>query len=250
MKLDGKVVLITGAGRGIGREIAVGFAREGARLALNATSERSLDQTYGLCVEHGVKAQRYGCDVSNRASVERIVAQAIEAFGRIDVLVNNAGIHKGAAFVDYTAEDFDRVMQVNTYGPFHVSQFVIRDMLKRSSGKIVNIASTAGKWASRNQAVYNMSKHAVVGMTRCLALELGDRGIAVNAICPGYVETDMMSQHGPLPPAVEQAMKARVAMGRFIQPQEIVPLALYLASHESDGMTGQALALDGGMVFS
>src|SRR5690349_20969574 len=119
MKLDGQVALITGAGRGIGREIALGFAREGARLVLNATSEKSLDQTHAMCTELGAQVTRAACDISDRPAVERMVQQAVAAFGQIDILVNNAGIHKGAAFVDYTPEDFDRVMQVNTYGPFH-----------------------------------------------------------------------------------------------------------------------------------
>lgn len=249
MKLDGRVALITGSGRGIGREIALGFAAEGARLVLNATSDKSLEQTEALCTEKGAQVKRAPGDVSDRASVEKLVKQAIDAFGQIDILVNNAGIHVGSAFVDYKPEDFDRVMKVNTYGPFHVSQLVIRHMLERKRGKIVNIASTAGKWPSRNQAVYNMSKHALIGMTRCLALELGEQNIAVNAICPGYVETDMMTAHGPLPEAIASAMRARVAMGRFMKPKEIVPLAVYLASSDSDGMTGQSIVLDGGMVF-
>jgi meso-butanediol dehydrogenase / (S,S)-butanediol dehydrogenase / diacetyl reductase len=249
MKLDGRVALITGSGRGIGREIALGFAEQGARLVLNATSDKSLESTRALCVEKGAEVQGYACDVSDRAGVERMVQQAIGAFGQIDILVNNAGIYVGGSFVDYTPEDFDRVMQVNAYGPFHVSQFVLRHMLERRRGKIVNIASTAGKWPSRNQTAYNVSKHALVGMTRCLALELGDKGIQVNAICPGFVETDMMTQNGPPPPEQVRAMQQRVAMGRFIRPQEIVPLAVYLASSDSDGMTGQSLALDGGMIF-
>jgi meso-butanediol dehydrogenase / (S,S)-butanediol dehydrogenase / diacetyl reductase len=249
MKLEGRVALITGGARGIGREIALGFAAEGARLVLNATSEKSLDQARAICAEKGAEVRGLACDVSDRAAVERMVQKAIEAFGQIDILVNNAGIHIGSAFVDYKPEDFDRVMRVNTYGPFNVSQFVLRHMIERGRGKVVNIASTAGKWPSRNQTAYNVSKHALVGMTRCIALELGEKNIQVNAICPGYVETEMMTQHGPLPEAVAATMKARVAMGRFIQPREIVPLAVYLASSDSDGMTGQSIVLDGGMVF-
>jgi NAD(P)-dependent dehydrogenase (short-subunit alcohol dehydrogenase family) len=151
-------------------------------------------------------------------------------------------------------EDFDNIMKVNVYGPFHVTQFVLKHMLENQKGKIVNIASTAGKWASLNQSAYNISKHALVGMTRCLALETAKSGITVNAICPGFVETDMVTaiarqkgiDHAQM---IAEIVKPRVAMERLIQPEEIASLALYLSSGESDGMTGQSIVLDGGMIY-
>ena len=193
-------------------------------------------------------------DVRDRAAVEKMVQAAIDTFGRIDVLVNNAGIHKPGAFTDYTFDDFDDIMKVNVYGPFHVTQFVLKHMLANQKGKIVNIASTAGKWASLNQSAYNVSKHALVGMTRCLALETAKSGITANAICPGFVETDMVmdiARQKSIDQAqlIEELVKPRVPMERLIQPEEIASLAVYLASAESDGMTGQSIVLDGGMIY-
>lgn len=253
-RLRNLTVLITGAGRGIGRAIATRFAAEGADLFLCATRMQTLEETRSLAADSGTKIELHTVDVRERAAVEKMVATAIDTFGQIDVLVNNAGIHKPALFWDYTFEDFDDVMQVNVYGAFHVTQFVLRHMLSNQKGKIVNIASTAGKWASLNQSAYNMSKHALVGMTRCLALETAKSGITVNAICPGFVETDLLMDAAKLmgiEPAefIEGIVKPRVAMERIIQPEEIAHLAVYLASGESDGMTGQSIVLDGGMVY-
>ncbi|MCW5639455.1 MAG: SDR family oxidoreductase, partial [Rubrivivax sp.] len=181
---------------------------------------------------------------------------ALAAFGRVDVLVNNAGIYHAAPLVDTTPEDFDRVLQVNVYGAFHLMQLALRHMQARGSGKVVNIASTAGKWGSMNQSAYNASKHALVGLTRCAALEAAARGVQVNAICPGFVQTDMLDEFrahaailGVPFEQVLQAGLARVPQRRFLQPEEVANLALYLASAESDGMTGQSLLLDGGMLM-
>ncbi len=256
-RLAGKVALITGAGRGIGRAIAVKFAREGADLFLCATRMETLEETAKQTAEFGGKAELYTVDVTERTAVEKMVREAIDLFGRIDILVNNAGVYKPARFVDYAYEDFDRIMKVNVYGPFNVTQFVLRHMLERKTGKVVNIASTAGKWASIHQSAYNTSKHALVGMTRCVALETAAQGINVNAICPGVVETDMVPQftkeHAKIMGVDQETVKAfmlqRIPMGRLLQPEEIADLAAYLASSESDGMTGQSILMDGGLLF-
>jgi meso-butanediol dehydrogenase / (S,S)-butanediol dehydrogenase / diacetyl reductase len=196
------------------------------------------------------------CDVSDRSAVQAVVTAAVAAMGRIDVLVNNAGVYHAARLVDTEPEAFDRVMQVNVYGAWHVMQLVLRQMQQQRSGQVVNIASTAGKWGSMNQSAYNASKHAVVGLTRCAALEMGAYGINVNAICPGFVQTDMLESfraHGdilgvPFEKVMEAGL-ARVPLKRFLQPREIADLAVYLGSSESDGMTGQTLLLDGGMLM-
>jgi 3-hydroxybutyrate dehydrogenase len=256
-RLEGKVALITGAGRGIGRAISLKFAREGADLFLCATRLETLEETAKGAAEFGRKTELYPVDVADRSAVEKMVREAVDAFGKVDILVNNAGIYKPARFVDYGPEDFDRIMQVNVYGPFHVTQFVLKHMLERRTGKVVNIASTAGKWASIHQSAYNTSKHALVGMTRCVALEMAPHGINVNAICPGVVETDMVSQflgeHAKIMGVEEEAVKnfvlQRIPMGRVLQPEEVADLAVYLASSDSDGMTGQSILMDGGMLF-
>ncbi|MFH1091877.1 MAG: SDR family oxidoreductase [Pseudomonadota bacterium] len=256
-RLADRVALITGAGRGIGRAIAVAFAREGADLFLMATTMKNLEETRNLAAEAGRKIELYAADVSDRPAMQAMVKKALEVFGRIDILVNNAGVYLPKRFVDYSYEEFDRIMKVNVYGTFNVTQFVLPHMLERKYGKIVNMASTAGKWASMNQSAYNTSKHGVVGMTRCVALETAASGITVNAICPGVVETDMAQTFAPGHAKILGISEAdvmgwvmqRIPQRRFLKPEEIAHLAVYLASSESDGMTGQSILVDGGMLF-
>jgi NAD(P)-dependent dehydrogenase (short-subunit alcohol dehydrogenase family) len=257
--------LITGASRGIGRAIALRYAEEGADLCLAATTLAGLEETRFAAEALGARVLLQAVDVSDRAAVQAMVAAAVDGLGGIDVLVNNAGVYHAAPLLDCAPEDFDRVMQVNLYGAFHVMQAVLRHMRERLQqqpagslphGKVVNIASTAGKGGSMNQSAYNASKHALVGLTRCAAIELGGLGLCVNAICPGFVETDMLASfraHAEiLGVSFEQIMaagKARVPLRRFLQPEEIAQLAVYLGASESDGMTGQSIQLDGGMLM-
>ena len=255
-RLAGRTALITGASRGIGRAIAQRYAEEGAQLFLTATNRALLEETQALAEAQGAKVTLHCADLSRQEAALAMVDAAVAALGGIDILVNNAGVYKAARLVDTSAEDFDRVMRVNVYGVFHVMQRVLRHMQPRGRGKVVNIASTAGKWGSMNQSAYNASKHAVVGLTRCAALEMGAHGINVNAICPGFVKTDMLEEfraHGDildLPfEKVMEAGLARVPLKRFLQPREIAELAVYLGAAESDGMTGQTLLLDGGMLM-
>jgi len=258
MNLNGKTALITGGSRGIGKAIALRYAAEGADLFLNATSLDNLHKAKAEIqnVSPDCRVEVYTADVSDRDSMEKMVAEAISSMGGIDILVNNAGVYKPALFVDYTPEDFDWMMKVNLYGVFHISQFVVRHMMEEGWGRIINISSVAGKWASYNQSVYNASKHGVVALTRCLALETATQGITVNAICPGVVETDMVDnllKHAELQGTSAEEAKAsfinRIAMRRWLEPEEITGLALYLASDESSGMTGQSILIDAGMLF-
>ena len=253
-RLAGKRVIVTGASRGIGRAIARRFAEEGADLLLTATGVQQLGDTLGDCVGAGAKVLTMAADIADRSQCEAMVQRAVEALGGLDVLVNNAGIYKAGRFIDYDPETFDRIMQVNAYGTFHAMQFALRHMKANGGGKVVNIASTAGRWESMNQSAYNASKHAVIGMTRCAALEHAKDNITINAICPGFVETDMIDQfddHAALAGIPVEKLKemllGRVPMGRMLQPVEIAHLAVYLASGESDGMTGQAMTISGGM---
>jgi meso-butanediol dehydrogenase / (S,S)-butanediol dehydrogenase / diacetyl reductase len=255
-RLAGRTALITGASRGIGRAIAQRFAEEGAELFLTATNAALLDETRVLAEAQGAKVTLHCADLGRGGAAQSMVDAAVAALGGIDILVNNAGVYKAARLVDTTPEDFDRIMQVNVYGAFFVMQRVLQHMQPRGRGKVVNMASTAGKWGSMNQSAYNASKHALVGLTRCAALEMGAHGINVNAICPGFVQTDMLQEfraHGdilgvPFEKVMEAGL-ARVPLKRFLQPQEIAALAVYLACAESDGMTGQTLLLDGGMLM-
>ncbi len=255
-RLLGRTALITGASRGIGKAVALAYAAEGADLFLTATRESNLAEVADEAGALGARVERFGLDVADRAAVERMVGAAFDAFSTVDLLVNNAGVYKPARFIDYTPEQFDRILQVNLYGAFHVLQLVVRRMLTQGAGTVVNVASTAGKWGSMNQSAYNASKHGLVGLTRCVALETAAAGLRINAVCPGFVETDLMEElqtHADIVGVpVDQFRElatARVPMRRFIEPEEVARVALFLGSDDSAGMTGQSVLLDGGMVL-
>ncbi|MFZ5634245.1 MAG: SDR family NAD(P)-dependent oxidoreductase [Bacillota bacterium] len=255
--LDNKVALITGGSRGIGGAIATRFAQEGADLILNARTKEALENTGNTLREMGRKVLTFPVDVTNQEAVRDMVNKALAEFGRIDILVSNAGIYNVSRFIDLTFEDFDRVMKINLYGTFFTIQAVLASMIQRKKGKIINIASTAGKWGTANQSAYNASKHAVIGLTRCLALEMAPFNINVNAICPGFVETEMafsvFSDHGKIlglsVNEVCEVFRRRVPMGRLLHPEDIVGLSVFLASEDSNGMTGQAISICGGLVM-
>jgi NAD(P)-dependent dehydrogenase (short-subunit alcohol dehydrogenase family) len=253
-RLQGKTALITGGSRGIGRAIAEAFAAEGCHLALNARDPARLAETAeALAQTHGIDVHTGACDVTDGEAVRAMVAAA-ERWRPLDILVNNAGIHIPRRFVDYTFDEFRRVIESNVYSVFHVTQAVLPAMLARQRGRVINLASTAGKWGSRNQSAYNASKHAVVGMTRCLALETAPANVLVNAICPWVVDTDMatgfMEEHaaigGITVPQLIERMNSTVPLRRWIRPAEVAGLAVYLASDEASYINGQAWTVDGG----
>ncbi len=252
-RLAGKKAIITGASRGIGRAIAERYAEEGADLFLTATGLEQLAETKAAAEAHGANVELFAGDVSEPEQSQAMFDAALAAYPDLNVVVNNAGIYRSAAFVDFSPEEFDRVMKVNTYGVFHIMQMAARHMQEQGGGKIVNIASTAGKWESPNQSAYNASKHAVVALTRCAALELASDGLNINAICPGLVETDMVTNFGgkgrsPEDQALfDDFVKQRVPIGRLLDPVEIAHIAVYLGSSESDGMTGQTITIAGGL---
>ncbi len=257
-RLKGSVALITGASRGIGRAIAQAYAAEGADLCLVATDAARLRETDALLEGAPGRRLTIALDVTDRAACFDAVARAAAELGRVDVLVNNAGVYLARPFLDLTPADLQRLLDVNLFGVLHMTQAVLPAMLERGYGRVVNIASTAGKWGSRNQSGYNMSKHAVVGLTRCVALETAARGVTVNAICPGFVATDMVDTlkrdyaaiGGTDPEAMIAGIVAsRVPMGRVLAADEIAGLAVYLGSRESGGMTGQSILVDGGMLM-
>lgn len=253
-RLAGKVALITGASRGIGKAIATAYAQEGARLVLNARGAEQLEQAADELRALGAKVLSHSADVTNRTAVEAMVAAAEAEYGRIDILVNNAGTYRPAPFMQYSFEDFSTVVEVNVYSVFHVTQSVLRGMIERKQGKVINIASTAGKWGSRNQSAYNASKHAIIGLTRSLGLEMAVHNVTVNAICPWFVETDMidgaLEQHasfvGITPEQMLQALVNSGVIKRLIQPEEVAHMAVYLGSPEADFVNCQSLVIDGG----
>jgi len=256
-RLEGAVAAITGAGRGIGRSIALRFAEQGAAVALAARTGPEIDAVADEVRAAGGRAIAVRCDVCRDEDVARFARLTREAFGEASVLVNNAGIHRVAPFLDATLADFEDTIQVNYIALVRVTRAFLPAMVAARAGRVINVASTAGKYGSRNQSMYNASKHAVVGLTRCLGLETAAHGVRVNAICPGFVDTDMIGEALPrmaqvlgVPQErVLPALMANVPIGRLLAPDEIAHLAVYLASPEADGITGQALTIAGGLIL-
>ena len=209
-----------------------------------------------LAEAEGARALVHAADVTDPAAVDGLMAATLAAFGRLDVLVNNAGIYKAARFTDYALADLERVMRVNVYSAFQLMQLAIRQMQGQGYGKIVNMASTAGKWESMNQAVYNASKHALVGLTRCAALETAAEGITVNAICPGFIDTPLLAKSIDAITAktgkTENEARAQLCAGnpqkRFVETGEVAGTALWLCSDAAAAVSGHALALLGGEI--
>ncbi len=256
-RLHGKTALISGGNRGIGCAIAHAFAAEGADLVLTARDAEMLESVAEALREaHGIRCVTFSCDVTNEPAVHAMVKKA-ETDAPIDVLVNNAGIYRAGRFLDLGSDDFKRVFEVNFYGLLHLTQAVLPTMIHRKTGRVINIASTAGKWGAPYQSAYNASKHAVVGLTRCIALETAEHNVLVNAICPWFAETDMMQgvvkgrseAAGIEPDTLVEQWKSSVPLKRFLRSEEVAPLAVFLAADESSYVTGQAWAVDGGFTM-
>jgi NAD(P)-dependent dehydrogenase (short-subunit alcohol dehydrogenase family) len=256
-RLEKRIAVVTGAGRGIGREIATAFAREGAAVVLAARSADQIEEVATDIRQAGGIASAIPCDVTDSEDVGRLAERATRELGDAEVLVNCAGVHVSGAFETLTVEDFRRLFDVNLLSCVRTVQAFLPAMREAGWGRIINVASSAGKYGSLNQSPYNTSKHAVIGLTRCLALELAPTGITANAVCPGLVETELADNlvaglaraYGSGPDEALARFLQRVPMGRPLTPGEIAPLAVYLASDESSGMTGQSLSVDGGLVL-
>jgi meso-butanediol dehydrogenase / (S,S)-butanediol dehydrogenase / diacetyl reductase len=252
-----KVVLITGAGRGIGRAMALRFAQEGANIVAADIEPALAESTAAAVNELGPRCLPLTVDVRQQGDIQRMVAQAVEHFRRIDVLCNNAGVLRFQDMFDITEADWDFVNDVNTKGVFFVMQAVAREMVKRRSGKIVNTASISGKQPEPHFLHYGVSKAGVIHMTKSAAVALAPSNINVNAICPGTTVTDMslMATAGRakiMGVSVEEAIKTREAqipIGRRNQPDDIAAMAAFLASPDADQITGQAFNVDGGLVM-
>ncbi|MDT7542485.1 MAG: 3-hydroxybutyrate dehydrogenase [Acidobacteriota bacterium] len=258
-KLAGKLALITGGGRGIGRAVAHAFAREGASLALVARTASEVERVASeIKEEFGVETFGATCDVSDAASIKRAFADVFEKFGRGgDVLVNNAGIAESAPLVKTDDEMWQRHLAINLTGTFLCTRAALPAMIERGWGRIINIASIAGKTGAPYIAAYAASKHGVLGLTRSVALEVATKGVTVNAICPGYVDTDMTTRAldnieaktGRSAADSLEAIKRMSPQQRLVEPEEVAAVALLLASDEGRGITGQAINVDGGTVL-
>lgn len=247
--LNGKTALITGGGRGIGRAIALLFAQRGARVAVAA---RTRDQVQTVAQEIGDNALALVCDVSNPDQIAEIFADI-----KPDILVNNAGIAESATFVNTTDDMWQRHIAINLSGTFYCTRAALPTMLEKGWGRIINIASIAAKTGAPYVAAYTASKHGVLGLTRSLALEVAARGITVNAICPGYVDTEMTSRGveritaktGRSAEEALEALKKMSPQNRLVTSEEVAALALLLASDAGRGINGQGINIDGGTVL-
>ena len=256
-KLKDRVALITGAGRGIGRAISLGFAREGASIAATARTEQELDSLVREITALGQKAIAIPADLARPAAAEEVVQRALNAFGTLDILVNNAGVgSSGSArpLVDFDDAFWDLSLAVNLTSPYLLCKAVLPTMLSKGKGRIINIASIAGKIGLMHGVAYAASKHGLLGLTRTLALEVAKAGITVNAICPGPVRTAMHEKRleydaKRLGVKAGELEKSLTPIGRRLEAEEIVPLAVLLASDESAAITGQAFNICGGMVM-
>jgi 3-oxoacyl-[acyl-carrier protein] reductase len=247
MKLEGKVTLITGAGRGIGKEIALAFAREGASVGVN---DRTHERIVGTVEEIGAlgrKALRLPADVSDEEPVRRMVQAALDEFGKIDVLVNNAGIFDQSSLVDMPVGMWDRMIEVNLRSVFLCTRFVLPSMIERRDGRIINVASQLGIKGAAELVHYCAAKAGILGFTKALALEMADHGITVNSIAPGPIETDLV------PKVSESDTAAKLAglpLGRYGQAHEVAPTAVLLAADPDGNLyTGQTLGPNSGDVM-
>lgn len=247
MGLKGKVALVTGASRGIGKAIALACAREGASVVVNyAGNKARAEQTAAEIRELGQEALVYQCDVTREPDVQKMIQTASEKFGHLDIVVNNAGITRDGLLMRIKEADWDAVLNTNLKGVFLVTKAVLRPMMRQRSGKIINIASVVGILGNAGQANYSAAKAGVIGLTKTTAREVASRGITVNAVAPGFITTDMTAQ---LPDRVKEQMKAQVPLQRLGTPEDVASVVLFLASEDSNYMTGQILSVDGGIAM-
>ncbi|PZR75062.1 MAG: 3-oxoacyl-[acyl-carrier-protein] reductase [Chthoniobacterales bacterium] len=247
MRFENQVAVVTGAGRGIGHAIAVRLASEGARVASVSRTEANAKRTADeINASRADAAKAYSVDVADHAAVQKTGAQILEDFDRVDILVNNAGVTRDGLSMRMSVEDWDTVLNTNLKGAFNFTQALMRPMIKQRSGRIINISSVIGLIGNAGQANYAASKAGLIGLTKSLARELASRGITVNAIAPGLIETDMT---GVLSEELRQAVLQKIPLGKLGQPDDVAAAVAYLASAEAKYITGHVLAVDGGMVM-
>jgi NAD(P)-dependent dehydrogenase (short-subunit alcohol dehydrogenase family) len=257
VRLEGKTAIVTGGGRGIGAAIATALAAEGCSVAISGRTISYLEKVAAAIRQMGRESLAVVCDIADPASVEELFRKVIEKWGKLDILVNNAGESQSELLARLPLETWNRMMAVNLTGTFLCSQQALKVMLPRKSGRIINIASTASKIAFRYAGAYSAAKHGVLGLTRAMALETATSGITVNAICPGWVETEMAQKAVDMisaktkvsPEKAKEYLASDCPQKRIIQPEEVAFATVFLACDETRGITGQGINVDGGQVM-
>lgn len=245
--LEQKVAVVTGASRGIGSSIAKKLAEDGMFVVINYRGNKEQAESVKQeILENQGMAEIYACDVSDYDACETFFKTVVQTYGRIDVLVNNAGITRDGLLMKMTEEDYDAVLQTNLKGPFHGTHFVSRQMLKQRSGRIINISSVSGILGNAGQANYCAAKAGVIGLTKSAARELASRGITVNAVAPGFICTKMTEV---LSEEVQANVKKQIPLGQFGKPEDVAEAVAFLASEKARYITGQVLSVDGGMAM-
>lgn len=243
--LTGKVALVTGASRGIGRQTAITLASYGATVIVNYNGSREkAEEVAAQIKEKGGNAAIYGCNVSDYAAVEAMMKELVKEYGRIDILVNNAGITKDGLLMKMSEEDYDAVLDINLKGTFNCIKHISRQMLKQKGGRIINLSSVVGVYGNAGQVNYSASKAGVIGITKSVAKELGSRGITVNAVAPGFIITEMTDA---MPEGAKKQVSDRIAMKRLGEVTDVAETVAFLASDKAAYITGQVICVDGGM---
>ena len=244
--LNDKVAVVTGAGRGIGRAVAIAYAKMGANVVCVSRTQENSAKVATEIEALGQKSWAFAVDVSDTSAVESSAKNILEATGKVDILVNNAGVTRDNLLMRMSEEDWDTVLNTNLKGAFNFTKAFTRPFMKQRSGRIINIASVIGLIGNAGQSNYAASKAALIGFTKSIAKELAPRGVTANAIAPGFIETDMTAV---LDEKVRDAIIDRIPMTRFGSPEDIANTAIFLALESTDYMTGQVLTIDGGMVM-
>ncbi len=247
MLLEGKIAVVTGAGRGIGKGIALAMAREGAKVIINYNgSKERAEEVVAEIEKNGGQAAAIQCNVSDFEQAKEFYANVVKEYGRIDILVNNAGITRDNLIMKMSEEEFSDVIQTNLMGTFHGIKFVTRPMMKQRAGRIINIASVSGVIGNMGQANYSASKAGVIGLTKAAAKELASRNITVNAVAPGFIATEMTDK---LKDAVKEEAVKTIPLGEFGKVEDIAEAVVFLASDRARYITGQVLCVDGGIAM-
>jgi 2-hydroxycyclohexanecarboxyl-CoA dehydrogenase len=246
-RLDAKVTIVTGAGRGIGRGIVEKLAAEGAKVVVSDVDEESARETVGAI---GGESVGLRADVTSKESVEAMVGEVMDRFGRVDVLVNNAGWDKVEPFLKSNESDWERVIAINLYGTLHCCKAVLPVMVEQEYGKVVNIGSDAGRVGSSGEAVYSAAKGGIIAFTKTLAREMARYKINVNCICPGPADTPLFAEIGEENPKLKEALQKAIPFRRLALPQDLANAVTFLASDEAGYITGQTLSVSGGLTMA